>query len=92
MYHEALNGNGDTFMVYESPLMPGSIFIWHGGAYIDLCDEDKEGTFTFLDTRYKYTQFNINVWDYLTDKPTIEWKDRTAFIAECEDFLQYREG
>ena len=65
-------------------------FVWHGGAYIDVCVMDSMGNTELFGTWYRYGDENINVWDYSTDKPEIEWLDSTEFLYTINEWLGAR--
>jgi hypothetical protein len=76
-----------------TPVMMGCLegtywaFLWHGGAYIDVCKESTTGTFTVDGKSYFYGEECINVWDYGVDKPHIEFGDVEAFRKEIMDWM-----
>lgn len=71
-------------------LLPGTNFgfVWHGGAYIDVIRKSAMGTYYHNGVWYQYTDRNINVWDYLTDRPTIEFGNVAEFVLTINDFLE----
>lgn len=85
MYSYGTTENGADVMTYK---MGYKLFVWHGGAYIDVCIESTLGNFSFQGKTYVYGEECINVWDYDRSTATIEWKDVQAFIAEVESWAQ----
>lgn len=71
-------------------LLPGTNFgfVWYGGAYIDVIQKSSVGTYRCNGEWYRYTDRNINVWDYLTDKPTIEFGNVAEFVLTVNDFME----
>lgn len=59
---------------YQTP--DGLVYVWHGGAYIDIC--------TVHNGQLMPTDHCLNVWDYHTDRPTID-RTREAFLATVAD-------
>lgn len=76
---------GDVAMTYESD---GVLFVWYGGMYIDVYNHT-----VYLDgimvggKVWAVSDLNINILDSRTERPSIEWKDSQAFIAECEEWM-----
>lgn len=67
----------------------GRAFIWNGGPYIDMIREDSEGSLSILEAIYSYTDINIGVWNYSTDKPSIDSDTPNDFREKVELYLRW---
>lgn len=57
----------------------GPVYVWHGGAYIDICYHDGHDW---------VAADNINVWDYETGMPSIEISG-IGFLSFLADHLGF---
>jgi hypothetical protein len=63
-------------------------FVWHGGAYIDVCIASSMGDVNLDGRFYTYGCQCINVYDYGTGETTIPMWDEEAFLAEISAWLE----
>lgn len=63
-------------------------FVWHGGAYIDVCFLSSMGTVELEDRFYNYGCQCINVFDYSKGEPDFAFGNWDAFISEIETWLE----
>lgn len=63
-------------------------FVWHGGAYIDVCFQSSTGSAELDGVFYSYGCQCINVWNYDEGLSNLEWGNEEHFLAECREFLE----
>lgn len=81
--------DADVMVAFYGPIREYA-FVWHGGAYIDVCVKDSYGSLRLNGTYYKYGQECINVWNYDTDTTLIDFGDEEAFRAEIQEWINNR--
>lgn len=71
----------------------GTVFQWHGGAYIDIgyivtepCCHNNEGVPGYLPGDFRALTL-ISVWDCGKDEPTIE-RSQEAFEHTCDEWIK----
>lgn len=74
---------GQKYMTYQKGY---KLFVWHGGAYIDVCIESTTGNFTSNGKHYVYGEECIDIWDYVKGEPRIPF-NKEAFLSEIEEWL-----
>lgn len=64
-------------------------FVWHGGAYIDVCIASSMGSVQLGHRYYTYGCQCINVYDYYgTGGTTFDMWDVESFLAEISSWLE----
>lgn len=78
--------HGDPAMIAE---VPGTsfIFLWYGGAYIDMLKEEVYGDIMVNGVGYRYTDQNINVWDYQLGRASIPFGDNDSLITVLTEWM-----
>lgn len=64
-------------------------FVWHGGAYIDVCIRSTLGGCQLDGIYYQYGEQCINVYDYGDCTTTITFGDEEAFLGEIQEWLRH---
>ena len=77
--------HGDSALTYK---IGEFLFIWFGGAYIDILQKTPYWQISIEGEGYSYTDMNINVWDYDTNRPMIDRGNVVNFIATCEEWAE----
>jgi hypothetical protein len=81
--------NGAKVMVAFYGPINDYAFVWHGGAYIDVCILSATGTCELDGTFYQYGEQCINVYDYGDCTTTIRFGDEASFLGEIREWMRY---
>lgn len=79
--------DADVMVAFYGPIRDYA-FVWHGGAYIDVCFLSAMGSVRLNDYYYEYGCQCIGVYDYSKGETTITFGDAVGFMAEVREFLK----
>lgn len=78
-----LHGQAIMFALYNGEVG----FVWHGGCYIDQVFKSSMGNCDIDGVWYCYGAGSINVWDYVNEKPLIQFGDMIPFLQTVEEYV-----